>query len=303
MASSLVPYSFVPGTKAKAEEVNENFIALANQITENKEYVDSKIEEGINSVKDDKANLSLDNTSLISNCVIEAPNGIVSYTGNTITVKAGLKVLIPNGRNDDGSLKSITRTIEEDIVLTTQQSDFHSCVYVTQDSVETANVFHASPLEPVYKDGLWYNMRRNLLHKYNASLSKWEVINGVIIASFKNTSNIISQLKVKSPTGLLKDSDIYAILGFSVPDFGKAVLKGSNTDYIAYVNGYVYGYVESSYNQNKYIYIDGHQYPVGTSPTEGPGHSSIFLPVAKGSTYHISYGNCKLWFIPMKGEE
>ena len=35
MTNSMVPYSFVPGTKAKASEVNANFISLANVITQN----------------------------------------------------------------------------------------------------------------------------------------------------------------------------------------------------------------------------------------------------------------------------
>lgn len=35
MSNSLIPYSFTPGTKAKAQEVNANFIALADKIEEN----------------------------------------------------------------------------------------------------------------------------------------------------------------------------------------------------------------------------------------------------------------------------
>ena len=35
MTSSMIPYSFVPGAKAKADEVNANFIALASEITGN----------------------------------------------------------------------------------------------------------------------------------------------------------------------------------------------------------------------------------------------------------------------------
>ena len=55
MTNSIIPYSFIPGTKAKAQEVNANFIALANQITENKEYTDSKIEETLSGVNSDRA--------------------------------------------------------------------------------------------------------------------------------------------------------------------------------------------------------------------------------------------------------
>ena len=36
MANSMIPYSFIPGTKAKAGEVNANFVALADTIEANK---------------------------------------------------------------------------------------------------------------------------------------------------------------------------------------------------------------------------------------------------------------------------
>ena len=41
MTNSLIPYSFTPGTKAKAQEVNANFIALADEITENSKRIET----------------------------------------------------------------------------------------------------------------------------------------------------------------------------------------------------------------------------------------------------------------------
>lgn len=41
MTSSLIPYSFTPGTKAKAQEVNANFIALAEKIETNAESIEA----------------------------------------------------------------------------------------------------------------------------------------------------------------------------------------------------------------------------------------------------------------------
>ena len=67
MSNSLIPYSFIPGTKAKAQEVNANFIALADQITENKNYTDMKISETVSSIDTQKADLKLGNTTLVSN--------------------------------------------------------------------------------------------------------------------------------------------------------------------------------------------------------------------------------------------
>lgn len=58
------------------------------------------------------------NKSQVTNCILEAPNGVATYMGDTLTVKQGLKVLIPNGRNDDGTLKNIEYTLENDITKT-----------------------------------------------------------------------------------------------------------------------------------------------------------------------------------------
>ena len=45
MANSLIPYSFVPGTKAMASEVNANFIALAQAVEDGKTFTSESIED------------------------------------------------------------------------------------------------------------------------------------------------------------------------------------------------------------------------------------------------------------------
>ena len=50
MSNSLIPYSFTPGAKAKAQEVNANFIALAEKIEENREYTTGQIEETVEKI-------------------------------------------------------------------------------------------------------------------------------------------------------------------------------------------------------------------------------------------------------------
>lgn len=68
MTNSMIPYSFIPGTKAKAGEVNANFIALAKQIEKNKTFTIDNIAETQNTImeilsnKADKAELTDDHT-------------------------------------------------------------------------------------------------------------------------------------------------------------------------------------------------------------------------------------------------
>lgn len=303
MTNSIIPYSFIPGTKAKAQEVNANFIALANQITENKEYTDSKIEETLSGVNSDRAGINLENTTLISNCVVEAPNGVVTFTGNTITVKSGLKVLIPNGRNDDGSLKSIEYTVESDTVLTTSKNSTVNCVYVSDGDIGIAPVFQYSNLTPVYSGGIWYNITENKNYMYDDDLDSWQEFQGIVIATFENTEETVANLKIVNPTGLLKQNDIFSIINMGMPDYANTVSKSANTNYTATVNGYAFAFAETQQNQYKYLYIDNKSYTIGYHQQGHIGWSALCMPVAKGSVYKISSGNCRLSFIPMKGEE
>ena len=117
MTDSLIPYSFVPGTKAKASEVNANFIALANEIASSNSSI-SNLSDTMNASLADKLDMDMSNTNNITNCILAAPNGVASYSGLTITVKSGLKVLIPNGLNSDNSLKNIAYTLTTDISTT-----------------------------------------------------------------------------------------------------------------------------------------------------------------------------------------
>lgn len=75
MTNSMIPYSFIPGTKAKAGEVNANFIALANIIEENKEITTENILE-ITEILNEKA----DKTELITNfTVTDADTDLNNY--------------------------------------------------------------------------------------------------------------------------------------------------------------------------------------------------------------------------------
>lgn len=69
MTNSMIPHSFIPGTKAKASEVNENFISLANFIEQNKSSATADIEE-LNEKVDTKA----DKTELVTEHTISEIN-------------------------------------------------------------------------------------------------------------------------------------------------------------------------------------------------------------------------------------
>lgn len=95
MTNSMIPYSFSPGTKARADEVNANFIALADKIDENKSAQSNDVKE-INSVLSKKA----DKTELINEYTItESGTDLNNYKTNGVYVFSDVVTPsnIPNG--------------------------------------------------------------------------------------------------------------------------------------------------------------------------------------------------------------
>lgn len=301
MSNSLIPYSFIPGTKAKAQEVNANFIALADQITENKNYTDMKISETVSSMDTQKADLKLGNTTLVSNCILDAPNGIVTYTGNTITVKSGLKMLIPNGRNNDGTYKTIERSIEEDILLTTSKNDNVNCVYITEESSGTAEVYQYNFTTPKFGGGIWYNLRENKSYKFDTDTKTWEEFPCIVIATYENSADEVINVKTESPIALLKENDLEEINAFGFPDYANVVGKANGTTHYAKTDGYLYCWAEAQQNLTKNLYIEDKIFGIVHHPMGHIGWSGLCMPVSKGNSYCLDGGSTGLNFIPVKG--
>ncbi len=86
MTNSMIPYSFSPGTKARADEVNANFIALADKIDENKLAQTNDVKE-INSTLSKKA----DKTELINeHTVTDAGTNLNDYKTKGVYVFTAL---------------------------------------------------------------------------------------------------------------------------------------------------------------------------------------------------------------------
>ncbi len=108
MANSLIPYSFVPGTKAMASEVNANFIALAQSVDEGRTFTTESIEEFNNTLEErldeslgNKLETNLSNSSNITDGILESPQMVdITLESGTLTLKAGSKVIIPYGTSE-----------------------------------------------------------------------------------------------------------------------------------------------------------------------------------------------------------
>lgn len=303
MTNSLIPYSFVPGTKAKAQEVNANFIALSEHMQETQTTLstqltemETSISDRINSVEsamsENCADSSLVNTGAITNTILLAPNGTVEYDGQTLTVKKGLQVLIPDGLTDNHRLKNIEYTTEEPLTKTaTNFQNTQTVLFLsnegTLDLVTQTYVLYKNTTPTTLLHNLhWYNTDENQWYKYVSSESRWAKISEVPIAVITwNSSNIISAVKPTTPLNLVKHSDLndfYTIRGILPKELDYVVerFQSNYNFYTIYKSGWVEqgGYVDGSGDTVANFYVPmGHAaYNISLSRISGASTGSNY---------------------------
>ena len=230
----LVPYTFTPGTKAKASEVNANFEALAVGLGEVAATTDDKINESVAELDAKiatKTDPYLTGTVRMTNCILEAPNGVASSETSTITVYEGLKVLISDGRNSDNTLKNKTVTVEENISVSTAEAN--GKYYLVMD--ERLNLTLRLRTEAGYnylapdanRKWLYYDEASNYWMVTTLG-STYEVFKGIILAEFDCSSGVIDNFKPYRPANLVKHSDIVQYLKTGHPNFSAGIWYNPN---------------------------------------------------------------------------
>ncbi len=311
MSNSLIPYSFTPGTKAKAQEVNANFIALAEKIeqtieTTNQKFAETeqKIEQTNSQSEEKKCDKNLGNTTLITNCVLEAPNGVIDVYENVITVKEGLKVMIPNGLNADGSVNSIIYEVAEDVELTLPNNTDCNCVYVTPNGCGYANAYVNSDLEPAKKFGLWYKPTENKMYLYNGDMSEWQEISALVIALYTINDAVITVGEIVKPVRLLTTTDRLSVMNWIAPDYTNSVDLQWGGTYTAQKNGWVYCTSVGQVGAWQRLIINGKSFYTNWVRNGDQAGSCACFIVKKGDTYKGEghYYIARMYFIPMEGE-
>lgn len=135
------------------------------------------------------------NKTQITNCILEAPNGVATYSNSTITIHKGLKVLMPNGLNSDGTLNNTEYILPNDINITT---GYNSPYLLHTNATVSAAYFTnyaESYTQPNFVNGNWFDTRNNKLK---------EIKNGVVTSSFQACyiMNVISAGSPGAVTGV-----------------------------------------------------------------------------------------------------
>lgn len=251
------------------------------------------------------------NKSQITNCILEAPNGVATYSGTTITLKQGLKVLIPNGRNADGTLNNIEYTVQQDMTLNVAVADKWNGIYGLKASGIIDTFSQSEPIsiqdeQPSVNKGYWYSPKLNRNYFYQQSLSSWEEIKMVLLGKYTFNSNYtsITEFTTINTVDLLKRTDKPDVTSWGYPTNKKIELTIPNPNIPLTVpdNGYVQFHNESTssilhgiVNRNGYV--------------ASYSNSTFFegyVPVKKGDTVSVFYTELNdpyLRFIYAKGAQ
>ena len=255
----------------------------------------------------------------ITNCILEAPNGVATYSGNTITIKQGLKALAPNGRNADRTLRNNEYKVNNDftIIINSIYIGKHYLYLTNNDSASYTSADHVfvkssangfgPHLTPSTKEQ-WYDDYTNYDNVHLENQSNWDIISDVIIGEFYWDGSIISHFITYAPIDILKRSNKSEISGWGMPSskYIDLTLGASGATYTAPANGY-YAIRMTSSEAQFISMVNDNNGAQSFQVFPGPGwEAGTYIEVKKGQVISIHY-NCPtknmFRFIYAEGDE
>ena len=262
--------------------------------------------------------LSLSNYSNGSVTSINQVFNGFGYIGSTIFALPGVKGLIPNGRNADGSLRNIEFTVNKHTIRDLSEV-FTTFQGITIFLKDTGDINLVSPLRCLSGD--FINIPKTLSNTYatvyyatdvnkyysssGSTTPNWEEINQTKIANaLYDGEKIISF----TPKTTFRAVDYNSALSLGMPSsrYIDLTLGSSGTTYTAPVNGYVvFGKAASGAGQ--YINLSSGYITNQVVSNASSNILSIYIPVAKGHQFKANYSvggaTNSFRFIYAKGEE
>ena len=239
-------------------------------------------------------------------------NGM-GYIGSTIWVDKGVKGLIPNGRNEDGSLNSI-EVVTNRLRLQTNpfgaadsgSATFHIIISNTSIALGVAFRYIESVSEPTTTYTTWYNPNTNLIKYTGATAKAWEsrTMTPVFYAHYNFDSstkvNTFTSLIPKQPFRAVDYNDKAEIVSWGMPDYNKAtsITISSSNVVVPYRGVLLYPYALT--NSAPDIYINNIR--VGSFGGTNTSGGAIYFPVEAGDLVRTSVTyNFQFVIAPFKG--
>ena len=126
--------------------------------------------------------------------ITQAFNGL-GYIGSTIWVDKGVKGLIPNGINSDGTLN--VKLLETSRIFTTTTKYTAAYLRLSSGELAASDFYIADTAPTVSSYSAWYNPSTNYIYSYSNESPKWEQRNMVILGYYKRESSNITNLTIQ----------------------------------------------------------------------------------------------------------
>ena len=203
------------------------------------------------------ANISLTNSPYTTNRILEIPQDIkLELNNGTLTLKAGSKVYVPNGKNADGSNKFDEVVIESDISLTQSWGSSQTFLLFYDTNGLSLRIYDTGRCysgTTSVSDGAYYNTNDNKLYVYDGG-------------SLNYTSSLpIAIITGQSPsiTSIDQIFNGFGYIGstvFALPWVKVQIPNGRNEDgtcmsIITTVNSVKTGTITDSVTGSKYWYL------------------------------------------------
>ena len=240
-------------------------------------------------------------------------NGI-GYIGTVAWVDKDIKCLVPNGRNEDGTLNNIAYTVSNLrlINIPTGSNNLYTTMFYPNDNSMgnhlNRNVY-VQDSEPVATEGntqYWYNPTTNVSYRSKATELVWVEEKSVPIYSFYIENDIVQFFNPKETFRAINYSDKSEVSGWGMPS-NKAInltLGATHTSYLIPANGWIVLQASATSTDSHIAFINGHWYSnIHCSDT---GHYfGLNCPVKKSDSLTIDYRNLNVLafrFIYAEGE-
>lgn len=170
------------------------------------------------------------------------------YIGSTVFVLPGVKGLIPNGRNEDGSLKNIEFVNDRVKTFISSGSGYGLTYFLSPNKTNLAAVNTKAYAEKDTKlttfdnnYGVWFDTKRNIMLQTYNSGATWTRVNYVsFFCMFMTNAGHLDYLKSKTVFHALDYNDKSTISGWSMPSsrYIDLTFGASDSTYTAPANGW-----------------------------------------------------------------
>ena len=155
------------------------------------------------------------NKNQITNCILSAPNGVATYSGSNITLKQGLKMLYPNGRNIDKTLKNGELTLDSDTILDLSSYsgltfDFELMFGCNINNSHLSQNYQESDVVPTNIGGfnqIYLNTTENQMYFYYSSTSSWDKKTFIKLGKGRLENGVVTSFIPYQPVELIKRTD------------------------------------------------------------------------------------------------